>query len=306
MNGALPHGFGFRNLTPVFDTADFTLNAAPVPDGLRGFQAQANAPGRRRRVPIESCSTWTMPSPPRTRIRPAILVAAGPGGDPAPGRSPRTDGLRWILPAATASLPAKPGAVTMKLPPLNPLRAFEAAARHGSLILAAEELCVTPGAISRQVKALEEHFGFPLFVRVHNGIEVTPEARGLQRSLHAAFLLIEKSTKDLVGTKRDGPINIWCSRLFMRHWLVPRLAAFQDAHPDREVNLFGGRSVEPLPSNIDVAIRWGADDFAPWPSHYLMGSNLIPVCSPAYLAAHPPLRAGRSGGAYAALFPHPA
>ncbi|WP_183262669.1 transcriptional regulator GcvA [Aminobacter niigataensis] len=178
----------------------------------------------------------------------------------------------------------------MRLPPLNPLKAFEAAARHQSFQDAAQEMNVTPGAISRQVKALEDYLGFPLFVRVHNGIEPTPEAKAYYESMRAAFLLIEKSTKELLSQKRDGPLNVWCSRLFMRQWLVPRLTIFQELHPAQEVRLAGGRSDEPLPSDIDLAIRFGTGPWDPWESHYLMGNSIVPVCSPEYLEAHGPIQ----------------
>jgi len=169
---------------------------------------------------------------------------------------------------------------------LNPLRVFEAAARHNSFILAANELCVTPGAVSRQVKALEDYLGFQLFIRVHNGIEITPFAQDYQESLRAAFLLMEKSTRDLLAGKNDGPLNVWCSRLFMRQWLVPRLASFQELYPAQEVRLMGGRSDESLPSDTDLAIRWGEGPYEPWISHFIMDSHTIPVCSPEYLSQH--------------------
>ncbi|SDN72942.1 LysR substrate-binding domain-containing protein [Ensifer sp. YR511] len=177
----------------------------------------------------------------------------------------------------------------MKLPPLNPLRAFEAAARHESFLAAANELNVTPGAISRQVKTLEEYLGFPLFVRVHNGIEVSAEAKPYQEAMRAAFLLMEQSTKQLLSERSQSPLNVWCSRLFMRQWLVPRLADFQDMYPGQEVRLTGGRSDEPLPIETDLAIRFGTGPFEPWQSHFLMGTSIIPVCSPEYLKQHGPI-----------------
>lgn len=156
-------------------------------------------------------------------------------------------------------------------------------------MLAAAELGVTPGAISRQVKSLEDYLGFSLFTRVYNGIEVTPQAKAYQEALRESFLLMERSTKELLSGKRDGPLNVWCSRLFMRHWLVPRLTSFQKMYPDQEVVLTGGRSEDPLATDIDVAIRWGTGPWGNWNSVYLMDSAITPICSPEYLASHGPL-----------------
>src|SRR5690606_16295016 len=117
--------------------------------------------------------------------------------------------------------------VMARLPSFVTLRAFEAVVRHGSMTRAAEELCVTHGAISKQVQTLEEEVGITLFRRLPRSIEPTPEALRLASTLNTAFGLIEAGLKQL----QPGPLAVSCSASIIMRWLIPRLADFKKTHP---------------------------------------------------------------------------
>lgn len=123
----------------------------------------------------------------------------------------------------------------MRLPPLNALRAFEAAARHGGFIGASDELCVTRGAISRHVKLLEENLGVPLFVRKPHGIELTEPGRRLLPVLTDAFQSIARSAQKISFEKTD--LRIICPPTISIRWLIPRLDQFRALHPDIRIRL---------------------------------------------------------------------
>ncbi|HEX5737419.1 MAG TPA: LysR family transcriptional regulator, partial [Hydrogenophaga sp.] len=123
-----------------------------------------------------------------------------------------------------------------RLPPLSALRAFEAAARLGRMTAAAEELCVSPGAISRQVRLLEEHLGMPLFDGTKARPTLTPAARSLQPVLTTAFQQIQDTVRAL-GDANQGPLDVACFSTFTVKWLIPRLFDFHAQHPGIEVRL---------------------------------------------------------------------
>ena len=123
----------------------------------------------------------------------------------------------------------------MRLPPLNALRAFEAAARHEGFTGAAEELCVTRGAISRHVKGLEEHLGVPLFRRLPQGIELTDQGRRFLPILTAAFESIGQGARSIASGKTD--LRIICPPTTSIRWLIPKLAQFRAQHPEVRVRL---------------------------------------------------------------------
>ncbi|PRY25139.1 LysR family transcriptional regulator [Aliiruegeria haliotis] len=123
----------------------------------------------------------------------------------------------------------------MKLPPLNALRAFEAAARHEGFIAAADELCVTRGAVSQQIKALETHLGVPLFHRHSRGVALTEAGRRLLPVLSDAFGRIAGATNAL--SEQAADLRIICPPATSIRWLIPRLDAFRAAHPEIRVRL---------------------------------------------------------------------
>ncbi len=152
----------------------------------------------------------------------------------------------------------------MKLiPPLNPLRAFEASARTGSISKAAEELHVTPTAISRHVKTLEDYLDVPLFHRRPSSLELTPAGRTYAISLSRAFEEIARATKNLKSSSKELHLSIRSYTTFMVKWLMPRLASFQLKHPEVHVQLSTGyESVDLERDRIDVWIRYGRGQ---WP-----------------------------------------
>jgi len=123
----------------------------------------------------------------------------------------------------------------MRLPPLNALRAFEAAARHGGYTAAAEELFVTRGAISRHVKLLEEHLEFALFRRLPHGIELTDAGRRLLPVLTGAFESIARGVRDISAERTD--LRIICPPTISIRWLIPRLAQFRARYPEIRIRL---------------------------------------------------------------------
>lgn len=171
-----------------------------------------------------------------------------------------------------------------RLPPLNALRTFEAAARHVSFIHAAEELAVTPGAISRQVKALEQWLGAPLFRRAHRQVSLTPLGRSYLEAVSEPLEALALATDRASRREATRPLAIYCYPTFALRWLVPRWGRFYDAHPEIDVQLT--TSLQPVDfsrDDYDAAIRVG-DRLEAQPgltAVHLVDVELIPVCSPA-------------------------
>ncbi len=178
-----------------------------------------------------------------------------------------------------------------ELPPLNALRAFEATARLGSLVAAAEELCVTHGAVSRQVKLLEDWAGVALFERIGRRLKLTEAGRAYQAALGGALDTVAAASGRLRAVAR-GPLPLTVNALptFAMRWLLPRLARFQRLEPDIELRLI--TSDEPIerlaPGAFDVAIR---RRLGSWPSGFVaepfLAEQEIPVCAPALLRQAP-------------------
>ena len=148
--------------------------------------------------------------------------------------------------------------MSRKLPPLNGLRAFEAAARHMSFTEAAEELCVTQGAISRQIKSLEERLGLSLFRRMTRRLELTEEGEVLFPIARHAFDDIERAFHNILDRGNANVLTVSALPTFAMNWLTPRLPEFNEKHPDIEVQLIMTiRAVNFARDDIDVAIRVG-------------------------------------------------
>lgn len=149
-----------------------------------------------------------------------------------------------------------------RFPSLNALRAFEAAARHGRMTLAAAEMNVTHGAVSRQVRHLEEVLGVPLFEGPKNQPRLTEAGRALLPGLSEAFDLIERSVR-LIADSEEGPLDVSCLGTFTMRWLIPRLHRFQAARPGIQVRLSASDGpVDFARGGFDLAIRVGR---GPWP-----------------------------------------
>jgi LysR family glycine cleavage system transcriptional activator/LysR family transcriptional regulator of beta-lactamase len=172
---------------------------------------------------------------------------------------------------------------------LNGLRAFEAAARHGSFTVAASELHVTQAAVSQQVRLLEERLGFALFRRHANGLELTDQARAFQPGLTDAFDAIERLT-DSVAAMRAGPVlTVGVAPAFALYWLIPRLPGFNRSRPEVEVRMATGGARLPLRDDWTCSVRRGVGDWPGYIAEELFPATLVPVCTPAIAAGlrHP-------------------
>lgn len=170
-----------------------------------------------------------------------------------------------------------------RLPPLNALRTFEVAGRHSSFLDAANELSVTPGAVSRQVKALEAWLGAELFHREHKQVVLTPLGRTYLDAIGPPIEALSRATERVVRNEDDRPLAIYCYPTFALRWLVPRWRGFYDAHPEIDVQLTTSlRPVDFAKDDYDAAIMVGdrLGDRADLVAHKLADVELIPVCSP--------------------------
>lgn len=178
------------------------------------------------------------------------------------------------------------------LPPLNPLKAFEAAARHESLTLGAAELGVSQVAISRQVRALEAYLAVPLFKRSHRRIALTAEGRQLLRAASRAFDEIGGAVAALSRRRsRRNILSIQAYTTFAQRWLIPRLTLFREEYPDIELRITTSLApVDFSQQNIDAAIRSGSGHGPGTGADLLATRNLVPVCSPSLLRGARPLQ----------------
>jgi len=175
-------------------------------------------------------------------------------------------------------------------PPLNPLRTFEAAGRRLNFSLAADELNVTPGAVSRQIKVLEDFIGLPLFERGHREVRLTQAGEAYLSAITDAFDRIEAATRRVTERRQRRSLHIWCSMTFAMRWLVPRLPAFHRDFPDRDVLFTTSlRQVDFSSGDVDVAMRLGPGNWPGVVAHELVRTELTPVCSPALIATRGPL-----------------
>jgi LysR family glycine cleavage system transcriptional activator len=181
--------------------------------------------------------------------------------------------------------------MTARLPSLNGLRAFEAAARHLSFTVAAAELNVTQTAISHQIRRLEEELGVRLFVRQNRALALTPEARDYLPSVRAAFNDLRLATDRLLRRDNDHVLTVSTLASLAAKWLLPRLSAFQEAHPGIDVRITTSTAlVDFQRDDVDAAIRYGRGQWPGLRADWLMADQLFPVCSPALLTGNRPLR----------------
>jgi LysR family glycine cleavage system transcriptional activator len=178
-----------------------------------------------------------------------------------------------------------------KLPPLNALRAFEAAARHLSVTLAAEELFVTPGAVSRQVRQLEEFLATPLFLRGHQQIALTRHGAEYFKAISRSLNDMREATLRLGRRVQKQALRIRAYTTFSMRWLIPRLSDFHARHSEIEVSLTTSlEDVDFDREDIDGAIRLGDGLWRGAHSHWLAPNLLCPVMSPGLPRADAPLR----------------
>lgn len=167
-----------------------------------------------------------------------------------------------------------------RLPPLNAVRAFEAAGRHLSFARAAAELCVTQAAVSQQVKLLEEVLGVQLFKRGSNGLSFSDRGKRFFVAINNAVHIIAEATEELRGEGDQQMLRISAQPNFATKWLVPRLSRFREEYPHIVVSVgAGGPTFDFADYDVDVAIRYGTE-FPSLRSHQLFHPEVIAVCSP--------------------------
>jgi LysR family transcriptional regulator, glycine cleavage system transcriptional activator len=172
------------------------------------------------------------------------------------------------------------------LPQLNALRSFEAAARHESFTRAADELCVTQGAVSHQVKALEAALGLKLFNRERHGLIITDAGHDYLAVVRDAFDRIALGTDRLLQRQNSGVITVSMSPDFAAKWLVSRLGRFTQAHPEIELKVSATmHHVDFAREDVDLAIRHGDGHWLGLDAVNLCAEELFPVCCPALLGS---------------------
>ena len=175
-----------------------------------------------------------------------------------------------------------------RLPPLNALRAFEAAARHLNFSRAADELSVTPGAVSQQIQNLEDYVGAALFKRTPKGLLLTDAAQTALPALREAFDRLAEAAGLLTAAVDGRRLTLTAAPSFAAKWLVPRLGKFEEAQPQVDVWLSAGMEVVDFASGeVDLAIRYGGGRYPGLEVTRLLSETVIPVISPDLLATHP-------------------
>ncbi|KZD22115.1 transcriptional regulator GcvA [Tardiphaga robiniae] len=172
--------------------------------------------------------------------------------------------------------------MSTRLPSLNGLRAFEAAARHLSFTNAASELNVTQTAISHQIKRLEEELGLKLFIRQNRALALTPQGHDYLPGVRAAFNDLRLATDRLKRRDNDHVLTVSTLASMASKWLLPRISMFQKAHPDIDVRITTSTSmVDFKGGDVDAAIRYGRGQWPGLRADWLTADDLFPVCSPA-------------------------
>jgi LysR family glycine cleavage system transcriptional activator len=168
-----------------------------------------------------------------------------------------------------------------RLPPLTALRAFEAAARHMSFSKAADELFVTPAALSYQIKQLEEHLGRPVFRRLNRAVELTDAGRALQPGVADGFERLRQGVRAVARLAEDQGLSITAGPAFTAKWLAPRFFRFAEAHPEIELRFVATlRLVDFDRDGVDAAIRFGTGTDDGLYSEVLTDDWATPVCTP--------------------------
>jgi LysR family glycine cleavage system transcriptional activator len=175
------------------------------------------------------------------------------------------------------------------LPPLHSLRAFEAAARLQSFTRAADEMSVTQGAVSRQIRNLEQRLGVTLFARVDRGVRLTPVGEHYFQVVSESLLRIARATTDVALGREGGPITVGATTAIASLWLMPHLTGFRRAEPELDIRvLVSDESFDRMSEDVDLLIEYtrrapSGDDVTP-----LFPEEVMPVCSPDYLGGREP------------------
>ncbi len=174
-----------------------------------------------------------------------------------------------------------------RLPPLDLFRTFDAVARHLSFTLAADELCLTQSAVSRQIAALEQQTGIQLFRRLHRAIELTPAGQQLRDAVTGGLDQIHGCLLTLGSAAKAPQITVSATVAFAWFWLMPRLKQFSADHPLLDIRVLAtDTEVLPGQDDVDVAILFGSGQWEGIASRLLFRERVYPVCSPRFLSEH--------------------
>ena len=180
--------------------------------------------------------------------------------------------------------------MSRRLPPLNSLRVFEAVARHLSITRAADELSVTPAAVSHQVKTLEDHLGVSLFHRVNRNLLLTDAGQACLPGIREGFERLSAAIQEIDNLGEAGILSVSVAPSFAAKWLVPRLDSFATQHPDIDVRVSASMQLMDFErDNVDLAIRYGAGRYPNLEVERLLKEEVFPVCSPKLLESDEPL-----------------
>ena len=171
-------------------------------------------------------------------------------------------------------------------PPLRAVRAFEAIARLGSVTLAAQELDISPSAVSHQLRVLEGYLQMPLTERQGRRLVLSQHGREYYRSIRAAFNVLRQATEHLAGQAQTRQVTISLIPLFGMGWFIPRLPDFMRANPQTEINVVYANHRNYLSDASDMSIRFGNGQWAGYQSEKLISGQMVPVCSRAFLRIH--------------------
>jgi putative choline sulfate-utilization transcription factor len=175
-----------------------------------------------------------------------------------------------------------------KLPPLSSLMAFEAAGRHLNFTLAGKELNVTQAAISRQIHSLEDHLGFPVFIRQHRAVRLTPDGEKFHRVVTMSLQHVAEAAGELQRKANRRTVTVGTTIAFATFWLMPLLNRFRAEDPEVELRLMASDApIDLLADGVDLAVKYGDGRWPGLDAVYLFRDEIFPVCSPDFLKAHP-------------------
>ena len=178
-----------------------------------------------------------------------------------------------------------------RLPPLSSLRAFEAVARRLSFSRAAEDLHVTPGAVSQQIRFLEHHVGETLFARTRRSVALTEAAMKMLPEIQAGLETLSRALSSKSAHHSTKTLTLSVAPSFASKWLLPRLANFSDQHPDIDLRISATVGLADFKRDkIDLAVRLGRGTYPDLHTELLFGESLAPLCAPKLLEAKGRLR----------------
>lgn len=167
-------------------------------------------------------------------------------------------------------------------PSITELHAFEVTARQGSFTRAAQEMCITQGAVSKQIKHLESFLGVNLFLRTHSGLVLTHAGHSYLRDVQASLSRIEAASLALIAHQgMGGTLNLTCMPSFAAKWLIPRLPDLRQRYPDLHIGFLPHRMGYDFSSpEVDAAVRYGGGIWPNSQADYIAGREVVPVCNP--------------------------